>query len=235
MPVFTVTGDVDPFLHVSLEKGEAIFCESDAMVMMEANLDLSGTVQGGILQAAMRRLANGESFFQQRIEAARGAGDCLLSPTMPGGVEVLEVGARQYLLSDGAYVAATSGVQVTARSQGIGNALFGGTGGFFIGQSSGTGQLAVNGFGSLFKLDVQPGKDITIDNGHVVAWDSTLQYGLSASTNTKRGLLGNLVGSLTSGEGMVLKFSGQGQVLVCSRNKDSFLAWLASKIGPKSS
>ena len=141
MPVFTVTGDVDPFLHVSLEKGEAIFCESDAMVMMEANLDLSGTVQGGILQAAMRRFANGESFFQQRIEAARGAGDCLLSPTMPGGVEVLEVGARQYLLSDGAYVAATSGVQVTARSQGIGNALFGGTGGFFIGQSSGTGQL----------------------------------------------------------------------------------------------
>lgn len=235
MPVFTVTGDVDPFLHVSLEKGEAIFCESDAMVMMEANLDLSGTVQGGILQAAMRRFANGESFFQQRIEAARGAGDCLLSPTMPGGVEVLEVGARQYLLSDGAYVAATSGVQVTARSQGIGNALFGGTGGFFIGQSSGTGQLAVNGFGSLFKLDVQPGKDITIDNGHVVAWDSTLQYGLSASTNTKRGLLGNLVGSMTSGEGMVLKFSGQGQVLVCSRNKDSFLAWLASKIGPKSS
>ena len=93
----------------------------------------------------------------------------------------------------------------------------------------------MNGFGSLFKLDVQPGKDITIDNGHVVAWDSTLQYGLSASTNTKRGLLGNLVGSMTSGEGMVLKFSGQGQVLVCSRNKDSFLAWLASKIGPKSS
>ena len=235
MPVFSVTGDVDPFLHVSLDKGEAIFCESDAMVMMEATLDLSGAVQGGVFQAAMRRFANGESFFQQRIEATRGAGDCLLSPTMPGGVEVLEVGARQYLLSDGAYVAATSGVQVTARSQGIGNALFGGTGGFFIGQSSGSGQLAVNGFGSLFRLDVQPGKDIIIDNGHVVAWDATLQYSLSASTNASRGFLGNLVGSMTSGEGMVLKFSGQGQVLVCSRNKDSFLAWLASKIGPKSS
>ena len=235
MPVFTVTGDVDPFLHVALDQGETIFCESDAMVMMEANLDLSGTVQGGILQAAMRRFANGESFFQQRIEATRGPGDCLLSPTMPGGVEVLEVGARQYLLSDGAYVAATSGVQVTARSQGLGNALFGGTGGFFVGQSSGSGQLAVNGFGSLFRLDVQPGKDITIDNGHVVAWDATLQYGLSASTNNQRGLLGNLVGSMTSGEGMVLKFSGQGQVLVCSRNKNSFLAWLASKIAPRSS
>ena len=234
MPVFTVTGDVDPFLHVSLDKGEAIFCESDAMVMMEANLDLSGTVQGGILQAAMGRFANGESFFQQRIEATRGAGDCLLSPTMPGGVEVLDVGGRQDLPSHGAYVAATSGVQVTARSQGIGNALFAGTGGFFVGQSSGSGQLAVNGFGSLFRLDVQPGKDIIIDNGHVVAWDATLQYSLSAATNANRGFLGNLVGSVTSGEGMVLKFSGQGQVLVCSRNKESFLAWLASKISPRS-
>ena len=235
MPVFTVTGDVDPFLHVSLDKGEAIFCESDAMVMMEANLDLSGTVQGGILQAAMRRFANGESFFQQRIEATRGAGDCLLSPTMPGGVEVLGVGARQYLLSEGGYGAATPGVQGTARSQGIGNALFAGTGGFFVGQSSGSGQLAGNGFGSLFRLDVQPGKDIIIDNGHVVAWDATLQYSLSAATNANRGFLGNLVGSVTSGEGMVLKFSGQGQVLVCSRNKENFLAWLASKISSKSS
>ena len=92
----------------------------------------------------------------------------------------------------------------------------------------------MNGFGSLFRLDVQPGKDIIIDNGHVVAWDATLQYSLSAATNANRGFLGNLVGSVTSGEGMVLKFSGQGQVLVCSRNKESFLAWLASKISPRS-
>ena len=47
MPVFTVTGDVDPFLHVSLRKGEIVFCESDAMVMMEDPLDLTGSVQGG--------------------------------------------------------------------------------------------------------------------------------------------------------------------------------------------
>ena len=41
MPIFTVTGDIDPFLHVSLTRGESIYCESDAMVMMEDNLDLS--------------------------------------------------------------------------------------------------------------------------------------------------------------------------------------------------
>ena len=45
MPRFTITGDNDPFLHVSLARGESISCESGAMVMMEANLDLSGRMQ----------------------------------------------------------------------------------------------------------------------------------------------------------------------------------------------
>ena len=234
MPIFTVTGDVDPFLHVSLRKGETIFCESDARVMMEAPLDLTGSMQGGLVRAAMRRLANGESFFQQRIEAKRGDGDCLLAPNMPGGMQVLDVGARQYRMSDGAYVAATERIEVNARMQSLGNALFGGTGGFFIGETQGDGQVVVGGFGSLFTLDVAPGKDIVIDNGHVVAWDSTLRYEIAASTSQSQGLLRNLTNSVTSGEGVVLRFSGQGQVIVCSRNRQSFLAWLAEKLNVRS-
>jgi uncharacterized protein (TIGR00266 family) len=230
MPVFTVTGDIDPFLHVTMQQGEVIYCESDAMVMMESALDLTGAVQGGIMQAAMRRFTNGESFFQQKIEAKRGGGDCLLSPTTPGGIQVLDVGTTQYCLSDGAYIAATSNVQITAKMQGIGNALFAGTGGFFIGQSSGVGQVAVGGFGSLFMIDVTPGKDIVVDNGHVVAWDASLNYQIAASTSQSQGLFGNLVNSVTSGEGVVLRFSGSGKVLLCSRNRDSFLAWLATKL-----
>ena len=234
MPTFTVTGDVDPFLHVSLRKGETIFCESDAMVMMEAPLDLTGSMQGGLVRAAMRRLANGESFFQQRIEAKRGDGDCLLAPNMPGGMQVLDVGARQYRMSDGAYVAATERIEVNARMQSLGNALFGGTGGVFIGETQGDGQVVFGGFGSLFTLDVAPGKDIVIDNGHVVAWDSTLRYEIAASTSQSQGLLRNLTNSVTSGEGVVLRFSGQGQVIVCSRNRQSFLAWLAEKLNVRS-
>ena len=44
MPVFTITGDFDPFLHVSLRQGEKIYCESNAMVMMEAALELKGKI-----------------------------------------------------------------------------------------------------------------------------------------------------------------------------------------------
>ena len=229
MPVFTVTGDNDPFLHVSLRHGESISCESDAMVMMESNLDLTGRIQGGILGALARRLANGESFFQHHIKATRGDGDCLLAPTLPGAIEVLDVGAVQYKIADGAYMAATEGVEVTAQMQNVGAALFGSTGGFLIGQTSGSGQVAVTGFGTLFTLDVTPHNPITIDNGHVVAWDSRLNHQISLSTNQERGLLGNIVNSMTSSEGVVLKFSGSGKVIICSRNAGSFSAWVSSQ------
>ncbi|MDO8416591.1 MAG: TIGR00266 family protein [Agitococcus sp.] len=230
MPIFTTTGDVDPFLHIALARGEKIYCESDAMVMMEANLDLKGKMKGGLGSAIMRKFANGESFFQQEIEATRGEGDCLLSPTLPGAMQVLEVGARQYMLSDGAFVAATSGVDLKVRTQGLGNAMFAQTGGFFITESGGSGKLVVSGFGSLFELDVVPGRDVLIDNSHVVCWDSRLRYEMSASTSASSGFLGNLVNSQTSGEGVVLRFSGEGKVVVCSRNRVNFVEYLRKEL-----
>lgn len=232
MTTFTSVGGTDPFLHVSMRRGDRIYCESNAMVMMEDTLELKGKLQGGFLQALARTFANDESLFQQHIEAVHGDGDCLLSPNLDGDIQILDVGVRQYMLSDGAFVAATSGVDVRARmNTGIGNALFGGTGGFLVMATSGQGQLVVSGFGSLFELDVVPGKDTIIDNGHVVCWDSTLQYELSTSTQRSGGLLGSLVNSVTGGEGLVLRFRGAGKVVVCSRNRANYLTWLTSKLG----
>ena len=226
MTVFSSTGDVDPFLHVALNKGEKIYCESDAMVMMEATLDLKGSINGGIGAAVLRRFANGESFFQQHIEATRGAGDCLLSPGLPGTIQVLEVGATRYMLSDGAFVAAENGVDLRVRSQSLGNALFAQSGGFFVGEATGKGQLAVSGFGSGFILDVEPGKDVIIDNSHVVAWDSQLHYEISVPGQQGGGLFSRMLNSVTSGEGIVLRFSGRGRVVIWSRNRNAFSSWI---------
>ncbi|MES2125963.1 MAG: TIGR00266 family protein [Pseudomonadota bacterium] len=225
MPVFTVTGDVDPFLHVSMKRGETIYCESDAMVMMESALELKGKMRGGLGSALMRTFANGESFFQQHIEAARGDGDCLLSPVLPGAMQVVDTGARQYMISDGAFVAATAGVELKVRTQSLGNALFAQNGGFFVTETTGSGQVVVSGFGSMSVLDVEPGRDVIIDNSHVVCWDSSLRYEMSITTGQSGGFLGNLVNSQTSGEGMVLRFSGSGKVYVCSRNRKAFQQW----------
>ena len=106
-------------------------------------------------------------------------------------------------------------------------------------ETAGTGQVVVSGFGSMFQLEVTPGKDMIIDNSHVVCWDSTLCYEISVTTgNTGGGLsgiLGNLTNRFKSGEGIVLRFSGAGKIFVCSRNRDSFVEWLKKEIsGTKS-
>lgn len=231
---FNIVGQGDPFLHVKLNRGERLICESDAMVMMEDNLELKGEMRGGFFQALGRRIANGESFFQQSIEAVRGPGETLLSPDLPGDILMLNCGPnQQYRLNDGAFLASSDGVKVEMKSQGIGQALFGGTGGFFIGETSGQGQLAISGFGTIFELEVKQGTPVIIDNYHVVAWDYNLHYELSLSTKKSSGFLGNLVNSVTSGEGIVTKFNGNGKVVVCSRNRGAFVGWLGTQIGAK--
>ena len=74
MATFTVEGDIDPFLRCEMD-GEAIYCESDAMAMMDDALELSATTRGGIGEGLKRALLLGESFFLQKIETARGPGD----------------------------------------------------------------------------------------------------------------------------------------------------------------
>ena len=229
---FNLLGDNEPFLHCNLKQGDIVHCEANAMVMMESNLELKGTLQGGIMQALMRRFANGESLFQQKIEAVRGEGDCLLAPTLDGDMQILDVGNVQYTLSDGAFVASSGNVEIKANIQrNLGGAIFGDTGGFMVMQTHGHGQVVVSGFGCLFEIDVTPDKDVLIDNGHVVCWDSRLQYSLSVSTSQNKGFLGNIINSVTSGEGMVLKFSGAGKVVLCSRNRDNYQGWLQNVLG----
>ena len=228
---FSIVGDRDPFLLVQLQRGETVHCESNAMVSMDATLDLGAQMQGGLLSAIGRKLANGESFFTQKIQAVRGAGEALLAPQMPGDLQLLDVGpGQQYMLNDGAFVASEPTVDMKVRMQGIGKAFLGGTGGFFVMETTGHGQLAVAGFGSVFALTVTREQDVIIDNAHVVAWDARLSYNISVSTSGSKGFLGNLVNSAISGEGFVTRFSGEGKVYVSSRNMSAFVGHIVSQV-----
>lgn len=222
---FEITGSIDPLLCVSLGKGEKVLAESNAMVAMDGDLSLKGRSRGGIMKSLARKFLNDETFFQQYVEAEKGAGDVLLAPNIPGDIRVLDVGQRQYMISDGSFLAATEGVELEVKSQGLGRALLGDSGGFFVMATDGSGQVAVSGFGSVRELEVKDGQTLVVDNGHLVAWDSDLDYELSLNT-AHSGFFGKLVNSQITGEGIVLKFRGRGKVIVCSRNKGGFLDWV---------
>lgn len=229
MPSITVSGSIDPLLSVVLNKGESIFAERNAMVSMDATLALTGRAKGGFFSALSRKVLNDESFFQQKIEAVDSPGEVLLTPTLPGDIAVLQTGGRQYMIADGAYLASTEDVELDAKTQGLGRALLGDSGGFFVIRTKGKGEVAVSGFGSMRAIDLDGSRSVYVDNGHLVAWDTELDYELALNT-AKQGFFGKIFHSQTSGEGIVLKFSGKGRLYVCSRNRGGFVDWLFSQM-----
>ena len=93
--------------------------------------------------------------------------------------------------------------------------MFSGEGAFFI-ECSGEGDLFFNTFGALIEKEING--SFTVDTGHVVAWEPSLNYSI-------RGM-GGLKSTLLSGEGVAMQFSGRGKIYLQTRTMDSLANWL---------
>lgn len=231
MPRFEVLGSTDPFMKVHMNQGEAIFAEGGAMAAMDDVIDLTGKARGGMLKSLARSAVTGESFFMQEATAERGPGSMLLAPGYPGEVRIIELSGDEWSLTDGAFLCADSALEIaTKRNKSIGSSLFGGTGGFFIMKVTGIGSLVVASLGAIQEMPIPADGELIVDSGHVIAWPSTVQMKASLSTKKGQGLLGKMVGSVKTGEGVVLRFTGSGSVLVASRAQPAFINWLSGRM-----
>lgn len=209
---------------IHLGNGEVVKIENGAMVYMQ-DVKLEGKLNskkkglGGLLGAIGRSLLSDESMFITQVVGTAPDGVVAIAPGVPGRIVKLEVGARQYRLNDGAFFAADDSVNYTMQKQNLSQAAFGGSGGLFVMETEGQGDLLVSTFGDLVTLECTPDRPISIDNEHVVAWDSTLNYSIEVASGTF---------GFTTGEGLVNKFTGNGKILIQTRNLHS----LADAINP---
>ncbi|MDD6685229.1 MAG: TIGR00266 family protein [Lachnospiraceae bacterium] len=209
---------------IHLGNGEVVKVENGAMVYMQ-DVKLEGKLNskkkglGGLLGAIGRSLLSDESMFITQVVGTAPDGVVAIAPGVPGRIVKLEVGARQYRLNDGAFFAADDSVNYTMQKQNLSQAAFGGSGGLFVMETEGQGDLLVSTFGDLVTLECTPDRPISIDNEHVVAWDSTLNYSIEVASGTF---------GFTTGEGLVNKFTGNGKILIQTRNLHS----LADAINP---
>ena len=192
------------------------------MFRASANVNIDVTTKtkgkGGIL-AGLKRLLGGEHFFFSTYRSDGGPGEVGLAPTLQGEVGVIEMdGSGAWLCAGGSYLASSKDIALDTQFQGF-KGMFSGESLFFM-KATGQGPLLVNAFGRLTEVMVR--QDITIDTGHVVAFQETLTY-----TITKAG--GSWIQSWLSGEGLVMNFSGQGRILVQSHNPMGF----GKMVGPK--
>ena len=206
-----------PIAVLQLGTGQRVQIESGAMIYHNGNIKLEGKMNsngksglGGLMSAIGRSVTSGESFFITTAEGTADDGQLAIAPGNPGRIEELTLDAtHQWRLNTGAFLAADSTASYSMIRQKTSGALFGGTGGFFIMESQGTGTMLVSAFGDLLPLDLDGSHDFVIDNNHVVAWSSDLDYDIEAAS----GVVG-----FTTGEGLVTRFHGQGRVYIQTRN-----------------
>ncbi len=198
-----------PIANIRLNKGQSIKLERGGMIMKSQGVEIKGKMNGkGLFSAIGRALTSGESFFITEAESNEENGFVVVGPHNIGKVFSLECGTKQWVLNDGAFVASDNTIEYKMnRQKNLGGALIGRTGGLFNMETSGHGTVIVNSYGDVIEYDLDG--QVTIDNGHVVAWENSINY----SPKIASGMFG-----FTTGEGIVLEFSGRGKVYIATRN-----------------
>lgn len=208
-----------PLVEIELEAGESAYIQQGSMVYHTPSVTLNtrlngrGSGLGKLVGAIGRSMVSGESMFITQAISNGNDGKLALAPNTPGQVIALELGVNQYRLNDGAFLALDGSAQYKMERQSVGRALFGGQGGFFVMTTEGEGTLLANSFGSIKKIELN-GNSITIDNAHVVAWSTSLDYDIH--------LENGFMQSIGTGEGVVNTFRGYGEVYIQSLNLEQF-------------
>lgn len=126
-------------------------------------------------------------------------------------MELIELTGSDVLLQKGAFLASETSVDVSSAAQmSASKALFSGAG-LFVLRASGSGTLAINAHGGLMKYELASGETRAVDNGHLVAWDTSMDYELRVASRHST-FLGSIVRSAASGEGIMCFFRGPGRL-----------------------
>ena len=224
---FTITNStVFPLVEVTLANGEEIQIERGAMVYHTGDVSLDGKMNsggssgiGGFVKALGRAVVSGESIFITQARGQRNGAKIALAPGAPGAIRELQLGAQQWRIRDQAFLACDGSAAYDIKRQSIGKALFGGTGGFFIMETRGTGTMLVASYGDILELHLDGSSPMVVDNTHVVAWSTSLDYDIKVASGTF---------GFTTGEGLVNEFHGTGTILIQTRN----VAALAEMLKP---
>ncbi len=206
-------------VHAVLSPGEVITAESDAMASMSTHLEIKTKFNGGFIKGLLKKFLGGESLFINQFknptESGRD-GELVLTQPTPGDIGAMDLHGDTYFFQPGAYIAHTGDVTLGVKWAGF--ASWFNKEGLFKLAVSGNGKVFYGAYGCIVKKKVSG--SFIVDTGHLV--------GYSPGLKLKIGLAGGIFSSFFGGEGFVTKISGDGEILLQTRNL-SALAALTNK------
>ena len=205
-------------IFVTLNPGESITAEAGAMIGSDAQISMATHFSGGFFSALLKKLFGGESLFVNTFtNAAQQAKQLVLTQSAIGDIACIELRGNSISFQPGAYIAHTPGVRMGVGWAGFAS-WFAGEGLFKL-KLSGNGLVFFGAYGGITEKRITG--EFVVDSGHLVAYDPGIKMSV--------GLAGGLFGSVTSGEGLVNRLSGQGVIYLQSRSIDGLVRFLGPK------
>ena len=207
----------------TLDRGEAVVAEAGAMVYMRGDIEtVTRTRKGGLFKSLKSTILAGESFFVNEFRA--GEDGCRLGVTgsMLGDIAVVHAEGG-YIIQSGSFVASTGDVTLDAKWQGFNRGMFGSN--MFMLKSSGRGDIFVDGWGGIRKVELESGETMILDNYQLVALSDTATYGVRKHGGMKTAIFG--------GEALVIEITGPGQVYYQTKNLMEFARAMAPLLRSK--
>jgi uncharacterized protein (TIGR00266 family) len=206
-------------IFLTLNPGERITAEAGAMQSMSAALSMTTQFSGGLIPGLLKKFLGGESLFVNEFRNQTQVPlELVLSQAMLGDITMLELKGNSICFQPGAYIAHTAGVNMSVQWAGFSSWIAGE--GLFKLKLSGTGLVFFGGYGGISERQVN--REFIVDTGHLLAYEPGIKMNL--------GLPGGLVGSVTSGEGLINRLTGQGKIYLQSRSTDGLVRFLRSKV-----
>ncbi len=173
---YEIKGTPLPVVECTLDAGESIICESGAMSWMTDNMQME--TSGGGIGKMFSKALSGESMFQNRYTAQGRPGSIAFASSFPGDIIAVDIRPGQEIICQkSAFLASTSGVELSIFFQKkIGSGFFGGEG--FIMQK-------LSGNGTAF-LEI----DGSVVTGYLAMMDGTCSMDIVTVKGIKNKLLG---------------------------------------------
>ncbi len=206
-------------IFVTLNPGDRITAEAGAMTSMDAQLSMRTQFSGGLIPGLLKKFFGGESLFVNVFtNETQQPLTLVLTQSTIGDIERIDLSQGDICFQPGAYIAHTPGVKMGVQWAGFAS-WFAGEGLFKL-KLTGGGRVFFGAYGGMTKKHVQG--EFVVDSGHLVAYQPQIKMGIK--------LASGLFGSVTSGEGLVNRLSGEGEIYLQSRSIDGLVRYLRPKL-----
>ena len=187
---YNIIGEPFPAVVCTLNADESMITERGSMCWMSPNMKMETTSNGGIGKV-FGRMFSGEAMFQNRYTAMGGPGMIAFASSFPGTILAVEITPdRPLIVQKSAFLASTTGVELSVFFQKKLSAGFFGGEGFIMQKLTGHGVAFLEIDGYTVEYDLAPGERLIVDTGYLATMDASCSMDIQSVPGVKNMLFG---------------------------------------------